>query len=223
MPETLAPGVHCFDGECSPVGLQLGTRMTAIQLSAGGLWLHSPRELDDETRTELEALGSVKFIVAPNKVHHLFVAPYPSAFRGATLVGAPGLAKKRADLPFEAELGDEAPPEWASDIEQTLLRGAPYVNEVVFFHRGSKSLLLTDLAFNFASHGHWWTRTYLGLMDGFGFGPSRVMRACIRDEKAARASIDRVLEWDFDRVILPHGDVLEHGGREALRAAYAWL
>ena len=38
-----------------------------------------------------------------------------------------------------------------------------------------------------------------------------------------RAPVDRVLTWDFDRVIMAHGEVLESGGREAMRTAFAWL
>jgi hypothetical protein len=32
-----------------------------------------------------------------------------------------------------------------------------------------------------------------------------------------------MLAWDFDRIVIAHGEVLESGGREALRAGYAWL
>jgi hypothetical protein len=55
------------------------------------------------------------------------------------------------------------------------------------------------------------------------FGPSRLLRFAIRDKAACRRSIDRILEWDFERVVVTHGEVLESGGREALRSAYAWL
>ena len=62
------------------------------------------------------------------------------------------------------------------------------------------------------------------LLRSYGrFGPSTLDPWLIRDRSAARQSLERILAWDFDRVVVAHGDVLERGGREALRAGYAWL
>ena len=121
-------------------------------------------------------------------------------------------------------LGDEAPPEWRDEVGQVFFRGRPYENEVVFFHRPSRTLLLCDLAFNFGPSAAAPTRLLMKLMRSYGhFGPSKLDPLLIRDRAAARASLERILEWDFDRVVVAHGDVLESGGHEALRAGYAWL
>jgi glyoxylase-like metal-dependent hydrolase (beta-lactamase superfamily II) len=62
------------------------------------------------------------------------------------------------------------------------------------------------------------------LLSSYGrFGPSRLDPFLIRDRRAARQSLERILAWDFDRVVVAHGDVLENGGPDALRAGYAWL
>ena len=45
----------------------------------------------------------------------------------------------------------------------------------------------------------------------------------VKDKDALRAWRDRVLQWDFDRVVPCHGQVLESGGREALRDGFSWL
>jgi hypothetical protein len=55
------------------------------------------------------------------------------------------------------------------------------------------------------------------------FGPSKLDPLLIRDREAARDSLERILAWDFDRVVVAHGDVLENGGHAALREGYAWL
>lgn len=47
--------------------------------------------------------------------------------------------------------------------------------------------------------------------------------ALFRNKAAARASLERILSWDFDRIILAHGHVVETGGKETLRSAYAFL
>ena len=95
----------------------------------------------------------------------------------------------------------------------------------MFFHPRTRTLVLTDLAFNVQRASSLVTRLFLRANGAWQrFGPSRLARvAFIRDRAAARLGIERLLEWDFDRVVLAHGDVLETGGRDALRAAYSWL
>ena len=204
--------------------LDIGTRMTVIRLPDGGLFLHSPVEADAATRRAVEALGAVRAIAAPNYLHHLFAGGWKQAYPQARLLGAPGLARKRRDLAFDGELGDEPDPSCAGAIEQVFVRGARLLNEVAFFHRASRTLLLTDLAFHpTATSGpglRRWTRL-TRVRDGFG--PNALVRLSFRDRRAARASLDRILAWDFDRVTVTHGELLESGGREALRKAYAWL
>jgi hypothetical protein len=205
-------------------GLEVGTRMTVVRLARGDLLLHSPVALDAELRRELDALGRVRFVVAPNRVHHLYAGEVARFYPEARLWVAPGLDRKRPDLAFVAVVGDEAPDEWKGELDQTFFRGRPYENEVVFLHRASRTLVLCDLAFNFGSRAAAPTRWLMKLIRSYGrFGPSRLDPLLIRDRAAARGSLERILAWDFDRVVVAHGDVLESGGREALRRGYSWL
>jgi hypothetical protein len=111
----------------------------------------------------------------------------------------------------------------AGQVIRSSLR-APYENEVVFFHRASRTLILCDLAFNFGPRAAAPTRLLMRLLRSYGrFGPSKVDPLLIRDRRAARESLEHILRWDFDRVVVAHGEVLESGGREALREGYAWL
>lgn len=52
-------------------GLSVGTRMTVILLSQGSLLLISPIKIDLETKAQLDSIGQVEFIIAPNLFHHL--------------------------------------------------------------------------------------------------------------------------------------------------------
>ena len=202
----------------------IGTRMTVVRLADGGLFLHSPVRLDADTRLALDALGPVRCVVAPSAVHHLFVGDYLAAYPEARAFGAPGVAKKRPDLRFSAELSDEAPPEWRAALEQHLFRGAPMMNEVVFFHPSTRTLLLTDLAFNVRDAPAGRARLFCWLVGAVGrFGPHRIVRFGIRDRRVAAESVRRILAWDFDRVVVTHGDVLESGGRRAFAEAFAFL
>jgi hypothetical protein len=204
--------------------LDMGTRMTVIRLADGGLFLHSPTPIDDATRAAVDALGPVRCIGAPNCVHHLYVGPWKDAHPAALLLGAPGLDTKRRDLRFDAILDDAPHPSYAASVDHVLLGGAPYMNEIAFLQRLSRTLLLTDAAFRptpASTRGvRIWTKL-TAVRDGFG--PNALVRWLIRDRRAMRASIDRVLGWDFDRVTVTHGEVLESGGRDALARAYAWL
>ena len=205
-------------------GLAVGTRMTVIRLADGSLLLHSPVVLDPELRRALDALGPVRSAVAPNRVHHLYAGDVAKAYPDARLWVGPGLEKKRPDLRYVAILGNEAPAEWRGQVDQTFFAGRPYENEVVFFHRASRTLVLCDLAFNFGASAPLGTRVWMSLILSYGrFGPSKLDPLLIRDRAAARASLERILAWDFDRVIVAHGDVLESGGHAQLAQGYAWL
>jgi hypothetical protein len=220
----LDSGLWVLDTPLSVYGVEIGTRTTVIRLEDGGLFIHSPSGLDPALRDELAALGPVRCVVAPNKLHYFWVADYASAFGDARFFAAPGLPEKRPELRFDAVLGSEAPADWAGQIEQVEFRGAPIVNEIAFFHPSTRTLILTDLAFN-VQHTHGaLASVFFRLNDAYRrFGPSRMMRATMRDRAAARASIEQILRWDFDRVIVAHGVVLQRSGKRLLREAYAWL
>jgi hypothetical protein len=205
-------------------GLAVGTRMTVIRLADRRLLLHSPVALDPGLRGELDAIGRVCFAVAPNRVHHLYAGDVATAYPGTRLWVGPGLERKRPDLVFEAVLTDDAPAEWRGEVDQIFFRGRPYENEVTFFHRASRTLILCDLAFNFGPSAAAPTRWLMKLLRSYGrLGPSTLDPWLIRDRAAARDSLERILAWDFDRVIVAHGDVLETGGHEILRRGYSWL
>jgi len=205
-------------------GLEVGTRMTVIRLADGSLLLHSPVALDPELRGELDSLGSVRFAVAPNRFHHLHAGEVLQAYPEARLWVAPGVEQKRPDLVIEALLGDEAPEQWKQEVGQIFFRGRPFENEIVFLHRASRTLILCDIALNFGPRAHPVTRLVMRMLRSYGrFAPSRLDPLLIRDRHAAKQALERILAWDFDRVVIAHGEVLESGGPESLRAGYEWL
>jgi hypothetical protein len=198
--------------------------MTVVRLTGERLLLHSPVALDLELRAQLDSVGRVCFAVAPNRVHHLYAGEVAKVYPGARLWIAPGLERKRPDLVFEAVLTDEAPAEWREEVDQVFFRGRPYENEVAFLHRATRTLILCDLAFNFGPTAAAPTRLLMKLLRSYGrLAPSKLDPLLIRDRRAARESLERILQWDFHRVIVAHGDVLERGGKEILRDGYSWL
>jgi hypothetical protein len=216
-----ADGLWTADAPMRLFGLfEIGTRMTVVRLSSGDLWVHSPIA-PSAVRGELDPLGPVRHVVAPNRYHHLFAGPFGDAYREARLWGAPGLAAKRRDLRFDGELGPEPPPDWAYDLDQLSIESM--LREVVFLHRRSRTLISSDLVAHVTGTGLG-TRLYASL-GGFRKGPAvpRALKLAYRDRAAARRSIERLLEWDFDRVIVAHGAVIAGGGKEIVRQAFGWL
>ncbi len=206
------------------LGLEVGARMTVVRLPNGDLVLHSPIALTEARRSEVEALGRVAFLIAPNKLHHLFVGDWQRAFPEAEVWVAPGLEEKRSDLEVRGVLGDAPEPAWAEVLDQIALEGFSFANEVVFFHRPSGTLILTDIAFNVGPEGAPLTRLFFKLNRVYGrLSPTVLEKILIRDRAAFRAGLERALDWPFERVIVSHGAVKEKGGRAELERGYGWL
>lgn len=203
----------------------IGTRMMVVRLPDGSLLLHSPVRLDPPTRAALDAIGPVRHVLAPSKVHHFFVGDYQVAYPDAKIYGPPGLPQKRRDLRFDEVLTDISPASWDEAFELHWFRGAPWLNEIVCFHPASGTLLLTDLVFNIMTPPPGRARVFCNLVGATGhFGPHRLVRLALRNRGAARASVEHILDWwDFDRITVTHGEILETGGRERFAEAFAFL
>lgn len=204
------------------LGVETGARMTIVRLR-GGLFVHSPAPLTAALRAEVDALGPVLAIAATSKFHHLGVGSWVDAYPEALTCACPGLGERRPDLRWDRVLGDEPEPVWAGELEQVLFSARSLENEVVFFHPASRTLICADLVFNLAAHPSRFTRLVAWLLANREPGATWLEHVMIRDRPAARAQVDRMLAWDLDRIVLSHGPIVEHGGREVLRRAYAWL
>lgn len=202
----------------------LGRQIVVVRLPGGGLWVHSPIPVTPELRRELGALGEVRHVIGPNCFHDECLREFQAEYPAALFHAAPGLAAIKRDVRFGAELSDTPHPDWAGALEQHLVRGMPRLNEVVFFHAASRTLVIADLAFNFGPDGSWWFALLMRLNGAWGrFGPSRFCRLLMKDKAAVRGSLDRILQWDFDRVLVGHGHNLDANAKPVFRGAFAFL
>jgi len=202
------------------------TRMAVIRLKDGGLFVWSPIALTPDLRREVEALGEPKFLVSPNLLHHLFLNQWKAAYPNAKLIAAPGLRKRKKEIPFDADLADAPDPVWAGDIDQVLFKGSFFMTEAVFFHRVSRTALFADLLQNLPRDSFPGWRGAVARLDGItepNPGAPRELRASFLDRKAARASLARILAWGIERVVIAHGAPAEHNGEAFVRRAFAWL
>jgi hypothetical protein len=221
--EHLAENIWTVSSNHSFLALHVGTRMTVVRLANGGLWLHSPVAMSVALRAELDALGPVAHVVCPNLYHHVYAGDTLAAYPQAMLHGPHALRRKRKDLRFDADLSDTPHADWMGELAPLSIRGC-LLQETVFFHSPSRTLITSDLVENFTSSPHWLTRMYLKMCGLEGKitwgGPYRLL---YRDRKVARACIDRLLHWPFERVVIAHGDLILRNAHDSIERGMAWL
>ena len=227
MLTSFGPEIWISDGATvSTGGFHYGTRMAVIRLSDGGLFIWSPVKLTQELRDQVDAIGDVRHLIAPNSLHHMFLDDWRTAYPNALAYAAPRLRSKRKDIEFAGDLGDEPAAAWAGDIDQVVMRGCLITSEVVFFHRKSATVLFTDLIQQFPKG---WFSGWREIVARFDLmmesEPSvpRKFRNTFVNRRAARAALARIQAWPAERVLMAHGAPIERDGRAFIGRAFAWL
>ena len=175
-------------------------------------------------------MGRVAHLVSPNKLHHLYLTEWKTAYPGATLWGPASTIKRCRGQAFAEPLVDAPPAAWGPDFDQAWFRGSPALDEIAFFHRPSRTALFADLIQALEDrflrqYWSWWQRP-LARLDGIAAanpGAPRDWRLSFFDRAPARAARDKALSWKCDRVIIAHGEWPRSGGDDFLRRALAWL
>ena len=206
--------------------MDISARLTLLRLRNGSLLAHSPCPIDLALKAEVEAIGPLRHIVAPGDYHYFHVASWQEAFPEATTWICPGVERKRPNLRFDWLLGDRSPPVWEDEIDQVLMRGTRFITEVAFFHRASRTLVLTDLVENVgdATPGasdrllRFWWKAVFRMWNCPKPAPEYQMGWS--DKAAARESLERILAWDFERVVLAHGDCIDIDAKARVRDAW---
>jgi hypothetical protein len=212
-------------------GLEVGTRMTIVRLNSGDLVAISPIKIDSETIEQINRIGEVKYIIAPNLYHHLFIKDFRSIYPAAQLWATSSLAQKKPDLAIDLQivdlqnhLFDEIDYLLFDGFQTLYFNGYTPLNEYVFLHRASRTLILTDTAFYFDDRFVPLTQLIAKLMGGYKLlRPSLLEKLATRDKIAVKKSVEKVLAWDFDRVIMAHGSIVETGGRRQFKSGYDWF
>jgi hypothetical protein len=211
-------------------GMPFPTRMTIVRLHDGGLWCHSPIALDENLFREIDALGPVRHLVSPNLLHYASIAAWKRRYPKATAWASPGVreraAAQGAAVVFDADLADTPPDAWAADLDQLRFRGSRVIEEFVFFHRASATLVLADLIENFErgklGRGMRWLAWLGGVLDPDGKAPLDMRMTFAGRKKLAREGFDRIVAWHPQRVILAHGRWYPENGEAELRRAFRW-
>ncbi|KAI8590323.1 hypothetical protein BDZ88DRAFT_414930 [Geranomyces variabilis] len=216
--------------------LPIGIRMTSVKLANNDIVLISPTPLDQATEDGIKALGgTVKYLICPNVVHHLFIEDYKRKWPDAKVIGVKGLPQKHKSISFDGVMGVDDPKTTVYGFENDLAYrhfGASRNQDTAYFHKDTKTLIQADLMFNLPP-----TEQYPG-GGNFGF-LTRFVHGFLKPETAthkfftkyAMSSDSRQMtedvkfvadNWKIERIVPAHGNIIENGGEKAFREAYAW-
>jgi Domain of unknown function (DUF4336) len=215
----VAPNIGIVDGpfEYLTVGgvrlpLPFTTRMTVVRLSSGDLFLHSPTKFDPRLGDDLRQLGNIRHLISPNQFHYAHIGDWAKAFHGSIAWASPGVRQRArargVDVSFTRDLELNPPPEWSRDIDQTLIPGG-YFKEFIFFHKESKTLILTDTIINLElekMNEPWRTLTRLsGMYHPFGQVFFGMRLPLLLQRRRTREAMEKIHSWQPKRILLSHG------------------
>ncbi len=227
MLEKFGPSLYVADGSSvSFFGFPYPTRMAVAKLSDGSAWVWSPVALTEALANAVETIGPVRHIVSPNKIHHIFLGDWADRWPDACIYAPPGLARKKPELRFDAELGDEPNPVWAADIDQVIFRGSLVMEEVAFFHRASRTAIICDLVQRHPeSKMSGWKGMLMrldSLVGEHGSTP-REWRASFLRRGPVRNARKKVLGWEAERLLIAHGECSQSNATAILTGALSWI
>jgi hypothetical protein len=210
------------------MGLIFTTRMTIARLPDGSIWIESPVPVAFETLKRIDDLGPVRWLLAATPRHVWRLDAWHTLFPEAQLWTSPHTAftLQQGTLPLAGTLGDRPLQAWGDTFDQLVFRGNPLLEEVVYLHRPSKTVILGDMIqFNIPQEGRPLQNAIFKLA---GIAPGHAgmgldMRLTFLDRTAARRSLERLLSWDFDKLIIAHGPCIESDARRLVERAFRWL
>lgn len=209
--------------------LPFTTRMTVVRLRNRNLFLHSPIAFDAALAERLQGMGTIRHLVSPNQFHYAHIGEWLRAFPDAIGWASPH-ARERArargiDIRFDRDLSDEPPEEWRDEIEQTVVPGGIF-GEVVFFHKNSKTLILTDTILNLdldKIRQPWRFATWLtGMYYPHGQIFFGMRLPFLLQRRKTKAAVQKILSWQPERIILSHGRWFESNGSATMERLFRW-
>jgi hypothetical protein len=207
------------------------TRMTVLRLADGGLWVHSPTELSPALESAVDALGPVRHLIAPNRIHYWWLGDWSAAFPDAATYAAPGVRERARGkgrfADYGAELVADGTYPWSDEIRTLIVPGS-YLSEAVFFHIATRTLVLTDLIQNYertkiASPFFRFMSRLSGATDPDGKMPFDLRSTFSGHRGEMRDAVDTMISWQPERIIIAHGRWYEGNAVAELRRAFRWL
>ncbi len=225
--QPFAENVWIVDGATvRAVGIPFPTRMIVVQLGDRSIWVNSPVSVPSDVLDRITGSGPVRYLVAPTKLHVWRLKSWHQLFPDAELWSPPQIPNEFKRLPFAGTLGDKPPAGWADDFDQLVFRGNCFVEEVYFFHKKSRTVIFGDFIQNHPLAKGRPLRNALLKLAGVAYPQGGVpldIRLSFTNRDLARRSLERLLSWDFDKLILAHGVCVGKDAKPYVARAFSWL
>lgn len=199
------------------LGVSIGRTVTVIRLANGKLVIHSTAPFTSEDVHQMEAIGNPEWLLDVSCFHDSLAEEGRRAFPNLRYLvpqGFPRAAKLRA------QALEQPPLEWGAELQMREVAGMPSVCEHALFHVPSRTLIVADMLFNFGGQISGLTKFLVRHVLRFKseIGMSPFFRSMIRDRAAFKCALGDILRWDFDRIVVAHGEIIETDGKQRLRA-----
>lgn len=230
--------------------LKIGGRGTIVRMNSGCSAVFSPVALTEHVKGILAGLDSpVKYIIAPDIEHHIFLSQWKKSYPDAKIIGPEGLKEKReknpdtkdaAGIDFiftpEKRHDPDIYEEFNAEFDTEYVPAHPN-REIAVLHKPTRTLIQADLFFNLPANqqyektgegggGGFLTKLFTPIWStqGSAIWQKRfVWYFLASDRESFRKSVREIEKWDFDRIIPCHGDVIETGGKEVFRNLFEWF
>jgi hypothetical protein len=192
--------------------------VTIVRLRSGALVIHSTGPFTPEDVAGIVRLGKPAWILDIMLRHDTFAKQGRQSFLNIPFLAPEGFSE-RVGFPTEPLI--PAPAAWGDELRILRLEGIPSMQEHVVFHHPSRTLIVGDMLFNFGPDTSGWTRFLVLCAVGSKHHPgmSKPFRMAIKDQSAFRRSVEVLMAWDFDRIIVGHGEIIETDGKRRLAQA----
>lgn len=216
-------------------GFPYPTRMVVIRLVERVepcAWIWSPIELSDDLAEEVKTkAGPMKYIVSPNKFHHFFLKEWADRYPKAEVFAPPGLDNRRVaeGIRFTSRFGvGEPAPDFANEIDHVIIKGSYVLQEVEFYHKPSKTIIINDLIQRHTENLEGW-KGWLMKMDGLAGEEGSTPRdwrftfwwPC--GKAKLRVARDVMFGWNAEKMIIAHGLCVDTGASDIIRRALSWI
>jgi hypothetical protein len=199
-------------------GIDFKRNVTLLRLDDGRMVIHSTAPFNHEDVQAIRHFGDPAWLVDATLLHDTFAKKGRAAFSDMPYLAPAGFARVSG---VAAQPIGSGPSVWVGEIDVLRIQGTKK-GEHAFFHRRSRTLVVADLFFSFRPQTKGWPRFFARSIMGLPprlFGVSRFFRFLISDKAAFRRSIAKMLEWDFERVVVGHAEPLTTNAREMVSEA----
>jgi len=214
----IAPGIVVMQYPLRAFGIDFRRCVTLLRLADGRLVIHSSAPFTAEDAAAIRRFGVPSWLVEATLMHDTFARRVRTVFPDIPYLAPDGFAKLTG-IPTRPL--DPPPSDWAGEIEVLKVEGLRKINEHAFFHRASHTLVLADLLFHFPADSRGWPRFFARHIMRLPrlSGVSAFFRLMIRDREAFAFSMKKMLKWDFEQIVVGHGEPIQNDAKRIVGQA----